>query len=215
MVIGHHPSYPAGSWCSSTDFETVETDVERLVEIWSMHGSSEGYDSGDRPLIQFDPARQVSAALRRGLRLGFTAGSDSHSGRPGGSAKEPRPYWGGLTAVWAQELTRRGIFEALLSRRTIALSGARIVLEMTVNGTPMGTELPFAADSGVRVQAYAPGKIAKVEFMKNAEVFQDFFPSSDEFFAEVEDKLSAPAFYHCRVTMEDGNLAVCSPVWIG
>lgn len=40
LVIGHHPSYPAGSWCSSTDFDVVDDAVERLVELWSMHGSS-------------------------------------------------------------------------------------------------------------------------------------------------------------------------------
>ncbi|MGB9588189.1 MAG: hypothetical protein ACPL7O_08425, partial [Armatimonadota bacterium] len=50
LVISHHPAYPPGSWCASTDFDVVETDVERLVELWSMHGSSEGYDPSDRPL---------------------------------------------------------------------------------------------------------------------------------------------------------------------
>jgi len=215
LVIGHHPAYPAGSWCSSTDFAALETDVERLVELWSMHGSSEGYDAADRPLRSSDPARTVLAALRKGLRLGFVAGSDTHSARPGGSAKEPRPHWGGLAAVWAKDLTRRGIFEALRARRTCALLRARIVLKMTVNGAWMGAELPMADTAQIRVEAWAPGRIRKVEILKNARLIQTFGPFADECRVELEDATGGPAFYHCRVTQFDGEPAVCSPVWIG
>ena len=151
FVISHHPCYPAGEWCSSTDYEALETDVERLIELWSMHGSSEGYDLSDRPLINVDPSRMVMAALRRGLRVGFVAGSDTHSARPGGSAKEPRPYWGGLAAVWAKSLTRRDVFAALRARRTYALTGARVVLKMTVNGAWMGSEIPLADRAQIEI----------------------------------------------------------------
>lgn len=215
LVISHHPCYPAGSWCSSTDFEAIETDVERLVELWSMHGSSEGYDSEDRPLVTHDPERQVMAALRNGVRLGFVAGSDSHSGRPGGSAKEPRPYWGGMAAVWAKDLTRRSIFEALRARRTYALTKARIVLGMTVNGAMMGSEIPAADVAGINVRVSATGEIAKVEVLKNTKLLKTYGPFGDECRVELEDKTEGPAFYHCRVTQKDGELAVCSPVWVG
>jgi mycothiol synthase len=139
LVISHHPGYALDQHVPGTDWDAMETDVDRLVELWSMHGSSEGYDPADRPLVP--PRREdgVLAALRDGKRFGFTAGSDTHGGRPGGSAKEPRPYWGGLCAVWAKELTRRSLFEALWARRTVALTGARIVLSFTVNGAWMGS----------------------------------------------------------------------------
>jgi mycothiol synthase len=215
LVIGHHPAYPVGSWCSSTDFDSVETDVERLVELWSMHGSSEGYDPADRPLIRSDPERLVMPALRRGVRLGFIAGSDTHSGRPGGSAKEPRPYWGGLTAVWADDLTRRDLFGALLARRTYALTRARIVLEFTVNGMPMGSEAPQCTTADIRIDVWAPGRIAKIEVLKNTELLREFSLNQDECHTEMSDRTGGPAFYHCRVTLADGNLAVCSPVWLG
>lgn len=215
IVISHHSSYPPGSWCSSTDFDTVETDVERLVELWSMHGSSEGYNSQDRPLLKSDPARNVMAALRKGLRLGFVAGSDSHSARPGGSAKEPLPYWGGLAAVWAESLTRRSIFSALYARRTYALTGARIILKMTVNGAFMGSEIPASRDADIRIDVWAPRKIRKVELIKNTHLLRKYGPFSNECHLQIEDKTQGSAFYHCRVVQEDGHLAVCSPIWIG
>lgn len=215
VVIGHHGAYPAGSWCSATNFDAVDTRVEPLAEIWSMHGSSEGYDSEDRPLRNMDSENMVYGALRRGLRLGFTAGSDTHSARPGGSAKEPMPYWGGQVAVWAKSLTRREIFAALKARRTVALTRARVVLKMTVNGAWMGEEIPFAKDVTVQIACTAPGEISKVEVMKNTAVWQTPQPDDNTCNTTVTDTIAEPAFYHCRVTMADGNLAVCSPVWVG
>jgi hypothetical protein len=215
LVISHHPSYELGSWCAGTDFNHVETDVERLVELWSMHGSSEGFDLDDRPLIDRDCSLTVMSALKKGLRLGFVAGSDTHSGRPGGSFKEPRKYWGGLAAVWAKSLTRRDIFDSLYNRRTYALTGARIVLKMTVNGAMMGSEIPASDEVGIRIDVWAPGKIKRVQLLKNASLIKEFGPFGNECMLEIEDKTNGSAFYHCRVVQEDGHLAVCSPVWVG
>jgi mycothiol synthase len=215
LAVSHHPCYPRGSWCSSTDFDAVETDIERLVELWSMHGSSEGYDPADRPFADFDPDRLVMAALKRGLRLGFTGGSDTHSGRPGGSAKEPYPHWGGLTGVWADRLSRRDLFQALYARRTYALTHARIVLRFAVNGQPMGSETGLSETADIQVDAWAPSAIAKVEILKNACLLRAFGPFGDACRFELTDRTGGPAFYHCRVTLADGNLAVCSPVWLG
>ena len=214
-VISHHPTYPLDTWVPGTDYDVVEADVERVIELWSMHGSSEGYAVDDRPLSNFDPANGVMAALRRGVRLGFIAGSDTHSGRPGGSLREPLSYHGGLAAAWAKDLTRRSLFEALRARRTCALTRARIVLKMTVNGAWMGSEIPMADRADIRIDAWAPGKIAKVELMKDTVLLREFGPFGDECHIEFDDAVDHPAFYHCRVTQADGELAVGSPVWIG
>jgi len=215
VVISHHPGYHLHRHVPGTDFDAVETDVDRLVEIWSMHGSSEGYDPADRPLRGRETNRNAMEALRAGLRIGFVAGSDTHSARPGGSAKEPLGYWGGLAAVWAPTLKRRDIFEALKARRTYALTGARIVLEMTVNDLPMGSEGPKAEEALVRINVWAPGRIHKVELMKNTRLLRRWQVESDEFHVEDTDRTGGAAFYHCRVTQDDGHLAVCSPVWVG
>lgn len=214
FVISHHTAYPPGAWCPATDFEAVEGDIEQVVEIWSMHGSSEGYDDRE-PLRGHDPNYTAMAALRKGLRLGFVAGSDTHSARPGGSAKEPLGRWGGLAAVWAKDLTRRSIFEAVRARRTYALTRARIVLRMTVNGAWMGSELPPSDTARIRIEAWAQGPIAKIEIVKNTRLLKEFGPFGDECVIEHGDTTGGPALYHCRVTQADGELAVCSPVWIG
>ena len=195
MVISHHPAYPS-QWVPGTDYDVVETDVERVIEIWSMHGSSEGYDPNDRPLSKIDPQRYVYAALRRGVRLGFVAGSDTHSGRPGGSAKEPLKYWGGQAAVWAPALTRRDIFSAIYNRHTYALTRARIVLRFTVNGALMGSEIDPAERADIRIDVWSPGRIAKIEIMKDTRVLHTFEPGGDEAHLEYEDVTGGSALYH-------------------
>lgn len=215
FIISHHPGYQLGLHVPGTRWDTIETDVDRLLEIWSMHGSSEGYDLNDRPLIPPRRTGGVYEGLRRGVRMGVVGGSDSHTARPGGSWDDARPYHGGLCAVWAEGLTRRSLFSAFMARRTYALTGARIILRFIVNEAPMGSEIPFAPEARIRVDVWAPDRILKVEILKNTAVWKTVPGTGDECHLEDIDRIKEPAFYHCRVTQADGHLAVCSPVWLG
>jgi mycothiol synthase len=223
FIVSHHPGYHLDNWVPGTDADAMETDVDRLMELWSMHGSSEGYDLGDRPLVQFDENNMVMQALRKGVRVGFTAGSDTHSARPGGSHKEPRRYFGGLVAVWADDLTRRNIHQALYNRQTVALTGARIVLRMTINDAMQGAELSFTTYNRITIFVQGTAPIKEIELLKNTEDFKCLQGSElikhtvSEYQVRwsLDVALDAPAFFHCRVTQEDGHLAVCSPIWIG
>jgi len=111
-----------------TNFAFHEPRVERLAEIHSTHGTSEWF---------------FLDALRRGHRVGVTAGADGVSGRPGADhpgTRQIRNVRSGITAVYATDLTREGIWEALRARRTYATTGERILLSVTVDGQPMGSE---------------------------------------------------------------------------
>ena len=158
-------------------------------------------------------------ALKQGLRIGLVAGSDTHSARPGGAVKEPRGYYpGGLCGIWAESLTRRSIFEALKQRRTYALTGSRLVLDLRVNGVPMGSEIPAAKEVQISVDAWGQTTLSKVEILKNGDVWETAQLDEDECHLVFEDRgpgEAGSAFYHCRVTQADGHLAVCSPVWLG
>jgi hypothetical protein len=136
-VLGfpHHVAYPRGS--RGINWDSFDSEVTPLVEILSMHGISESCDS-PRPYLHsmgpIDGDSTVQRGLALGHRFGFLGNTDHHSAFPGS-------YGHGKTGVWARELTRDGIWEALTAGRTFALTGDRVALELTVAGRLMGERL--------------------------------------------------------------------------
>ncbi|KAA0110561.1 hypothetical protein [Mycolicibacterium sp. P1-5] len=108
-------------------------DLERLIEVHSAWGTS--------PWFYED-------ALARGLRLGASAASDEHRGRPGGGSPGANIFGGhgGLTGVLAAELTRADVGRALRGRRTWATTGVRAVALLHSGEHWMGDEFTTTAD---------------------------------------------------------------------
>jgi hypothetical protein len=106
--------------------------LERLIEVHSSWGTSPWF---------------FEDALARGLRLGASAASDEHRGRPGGGAPGANIFggFGGLTGVLATELTRADVGRALRGRRTWATTGARAVALLRSGDHWMGDEIDTTA----------------------------------------------------------------------
>lgn len=105
------------------------------VEIHSHHGTFEWL---------------AEEALSRELKIGIIAGSDDHTCRPGLSYPTNRgsrglasfDVKGGYAGVYAAELSREALWDALRSRHTYATTGERIFLQVTTpEGAMMGDEL--------------------------------------------------------------------------
>lgn len=107
--------------------------LERLIEVHSSWGTSPWF---------------LEDALARGLRLGASAASDEHRGRPGGGAPGANIFGGhgGLTGVLAAELTRVDVGRALRGRRTWATTGARAVALLRSGNHWMGDEIYTTAN---------------------------------------------------------------------
>ena len=108
-------------------------ELERLIEVHSSWGTSPWF---------------LEDALARGLRLGASAASDEHRGRPGGGAPGANIFGGhgGLTGVLAPELTRADVGRALRGRRTWATTGARSVALLRSGSHWMGDEIYTTTD---------------------------------------------------------------------
>jgi hypothetical protein len=144
LMIPHHLAYPRGR--RGVNWDVFDEACTPVVEIFSEHGSSED-DRGPYPMVTHslggrETTNTVRWALARGLRFGFVGSSDDHAGFPGA-------YGEGLMAALARDLTRAAILEAIRARRTYALTGDRIELDVTVDGAPMGSTI--AAGSGVEI----------------------------------------------------------------
>jgi len=117
-------------------------ELERLIEVHSSWGSSPWF---------------LADALARGLRLGASAASDEHRGRPGGGAPGANIFggFGGLTGVLAPALTKAEVGRGLRARRTWATTGARAVALLRSGDAWMGDEIDTeAAELSVNYALY-------------------------------------------------------------
>jgi len=162
ILIPHHSAYKVGR--RGINWVDCDTDITPFVEIFSMHGSSEGERA---PLpIRFptmgtrESGGAVECALARGLKLGLIASSDGHEGYPGGYKK-------GLMAVYATELTREALWDAFFKRRIYAVTGDRIKVDFRINGKWMGEEISADKAREIEVQVIGNDVISKIEIIKN------------------------------------------------
>lgn len=131
------------------DMASVDTRLEPVFEICSCHGIFEWW---------------FAEALEKGLKIGIVGASDDHTCRPG-LAYPSTPEMairGGLGAVYASELTREGILEALAARRCYGTTGERIIAWVTADGHPMGADFETHTAPKISVRVHGTGPLAKV-----------------------------------------------------
>jgi hypothetical protein len=225
ITVPHHPS--ATSHPLNLDFFNPKYD--RLYEVYSCWGSSEYY--GDFPRGVSDRLRVEDArdALKRGQRYGLIASSDGHDGHPG-NAQSPLVkhhhlfhFCGsGRAVVLARELTRDAVFDALHARRCYATTGTPIVLDVSMNGALMGSELDHLPDGkrpGIVIKCEGTNGIDNIRIVKDGRVAHTVFCHNEfSFEMEWEDEnydRENPSSYYVRVVQKDRESAWSSPIWIG
>lgn len=215
IIIPHHTKV----W---TEWDYHDPELEPIVEAYSCWGS--GVERDD-PLWfkSIKPGAGVFAALARGYRFGFIGSGDSHAGLPGRSYPADRQWCvdakSGFACVYAPELTREAIFDALRRRHCYATTGVRMVLEFTVNDVVMGSEVRVAERSTprcIRVHAIGEGELKLLRILKNNGELVRRELTGDEAYFEYEDSTPASTgdFYYVRVEQMDMNTAWSSPVWV-
>ncbi len=138
------------------NLEWHDPKLEPVIEVYSEWGEFEWF---------------LRQALEKGYQVGFTAGSDDHKGRLGAAHPGSGSFgvYGGLTCIWARELTRQGLWEALKARRCYGTTGQRILLEVEVDGHPMGSKYQAAGPPEVAVRVMGTAPIEQVEVFRGVE----------------------------------------------
>lgn len=142
-------------------------ELERLVEAFSEHRRSEHWAN----------------TFRAGRRLGVIAGGDDHIGRPGNgflaySDKGDKESFGlGLVGIQAGEFTRKGVFDALYHRQVYATTGARMLLDVTVNGAPMGShDVICTGPPVVGVDVHGTAELAVIQIVRDMKIVHEVYP---------------------------------------
>ncbi|MBN1808049.1 MAG: hypothetical protein JW909_03210 [Planctomycetes bacterium] len=167
LAFPHHTAYRVGE--RGKDWSFHDPDVSPLAEIFSSHGCSESIDSPFAMSHNSNMGPRTSGGtivdgLLKGHKFGFIASSDAHYGYAG-------PWGRGLMALYARELTRDGILEAIRSRRAYGVTGDRIELEFTADGAFMGREAPQGSGPvEVRWNLRCSDALDRIEILRNGRV---------------------------------------------
>jgi hypothetical protein len=224
LTVPHHTGkFPVG-----VRWDVDNPELRRNFEIYSAHGLSEAFDP-EHPLAfeQSDftgPSRSANGphfaqdAWIHGLLLSTIAASDDHRAQPG------KPHWG-LTAVRAPSLTREDIFDALHDRRTYGTTGARILLDFSIDGAAMGRSVAASAPR-LEVAAHGTAIIEEVQVLRYSkssrvfEVIESIRPQTPDFtWASVDRGFREDSIYYVRLRQRgeiEGRIAMAwsSPIWV-
>lgn len=213
LALPHHIGYQKG-W-RGVNWDTYTPEFAPVVEMMSMHGCGES-DRAPRPYLHtMGPRDEGSTAyhgLERGHLFGFIGSTDHHSAHPGSHGY-------GRLAVWADSLTRQGIWDAVTARRTYALTGDRITLATGVNDALMGEVAPAARERRVWARAAGGDEIDYLEIVRNGEVVHRVRPRPVEeadFLGTVAfsvgwGQLGVPVEWDVRLTVHGGQLLGVEP----
>jgi len=205
----------------------VENTVQKLVEVYSSDGAVEFYGNpfpihGGKEVPRlfgpFDQAsRRSGAFVRDGLAKGHKMGLVAGGARRVSFDRTPF-YSAGLTAVWAENLTERSVWEAIRQRRVYGTTGARIFVDFKVNGEFMGSTVK--AGNSVVVYVHVVGT-APIEYVQVWKYGTDYeisrtLKSDTEFLNSrwIDSDPPAGGFYFLRVRQVDGHMAWAGPIWV-
>ncbi len=212
MTIAHH----VGGGPVATDWDVKPGLKEWLVEISSIHGTSEYY-GGEAIIYRPVKGSFVRDALSRGYKLGIIGSGDTHDGHPG--QRTIGTTVSGTLAVYSPKLTREAVWGAFKRRHVYATSGPKIILNFHVADFPMGSEVKWSASKGpvpLAVRVIGCDEIASVEIIRNGKKIFDEKAEGVFAYFLLDDAQPKPgtSWYYARILQKDGNMAWSSPVWV-
>ncbi|HUG70125.1 MAG TPA: hypothetical protein VMM76_20415 [Pirellulaceae bacterium] len=172
IIVPHHIGYAAGY--RGVDWKYFEGGQSPFVEIFSLHGCSEGEDAPYPMLHDMGPRDWPSTAEAGWMlehRFGVIASTDHHGGYPGS-------HGDGRVGVFAESLTRDAIWQALLDRRVYAVTGDKIDARLTVDDAWIGSTIESATTRHLKIAVKGSDKLDRVELLKNDRVVRRFFTSA-------------------------------------
>lgn len=204
----------------------------RVLDVWRFCGA--------RQLIRFfevcsvfgvfDGDTGANGLFAQGERIGLIGGGDSHIGYcalgPRTSAAEReklnvsasstgQPFPTGITAILAPRLTRAHVLEALRRGRVYASTGARLLIDFSVSGVPMGGS-GRAVRPFVTADAHGCAPIRRVQIIRDGNVVREVGPEALDVHVRWADTSAGCGwhYYYLKVIQADGEQGWTTPVWL-
>ncbi|WP_225336039.1 DUF3604 domain-containing protein [Halomicrobium urmianum] len=165
LVLPHHTAYNIGN--RGKDWDVHDEVLSPLTEVYSSHGSSESIDS---PVAMDDNPdmgpRTSGGTFVDGLDQGHHVGAIASNDGPG----LPGTWGKGVAGIWATELTREAVWQALRDRRTYGVTGDRITLWWSIDSHPLGSHITDAVERNATVEVDCPLPLDRIELLHNGDV---------------------------------------------
>ena len=203
----NHPGTTFGNFKDFNYWNPVIDSRMYMVEV----GNGEGQIGAGGYYPSYE---QYIMALDKGWHLAPTNNQDNHKGL-WGNANDARDV------ILTDNFTEEGIYDAIRALRMYATEDKNLELGYTVNGLMMGSsisEVPGKLDIEVTVNdPDQSDSITKVEVVVNSGKVAYTWDNAAELKSGKLSVTLAPeySYYFIRVTQNDGDLAVTSPVWVG
>ncbi|UII24599.1 CehA/McbA family metallohydrolase [Fulvivirga maritima] len=207
VAFFNHP----GREDNGVEFEHFDTTPhEKFVgmELWNKGTGFEeyyynnGYEFDDEGLSYFDEA------LTRNWKIG-ASGSHDHHGTSWGETDM-------AMAILAPELSRDALYSALQARRFYSTEDRSLVLSFQLAGAEMGSTLVADAHQQLRIQSFDEEneKISTVQLYRNGQLMYEW--NNNAFTVDLAKDIttSENEYYYVKITQEDGDEAISSPIFI-
>ncbi|MBT3374522.1 MAG: CehA/McbA family metallohydrolase [Lentisphaerae bacterium] len=189
------------------DWDFADETAQPVAEIFQGRGSYE-YLGAPRMAGRSVKTKGsfIQDAWARGVVIGVIASPDHTGGR-------------GKACVYAPELTREAVLDAIRARHCFGSTAAKIMLDVRVNGALMGEKIPESGGKPVeiRIVADCPGDIDRIEVCRNNEFIYSKSPKGKK--ADLVFRDTSPvvgkSYYYVRLIQTDEEIAWSSPVWLG
>ena len=171
FAFPHHIGYRQGA--RGINWDSFEERLSPVVEMNSMHGCAETSESPRSYLHSMGPVDGHSTmqwGLAQGHVFGVVGNTDHHSAFPGS-------YGHGRMAVFADGAGRDGIWDGIMARRTVALTGDNIHLLSAVGDVMTGGVMAPDGDARLEIEAVAGGEIETIDVIRNGELFARVSPA--------------------------------------
>lgn len=219
----HHVGAPWGVM----DWTKHDPVAEPVMEITSGHGIYETYDRSRAvpDWLRRAPAGKSSIqdGLSYGKKFGFVGSSDRHDGISG--------YDTGMFGVFAKELSREAVVDALRARRSFAIRGGEpMLVDFRVDGVFQGGDVAVGSEPpSLSVKVSAQSAVEKIEVVRNgAYVYTHRGDGGKQTAFDYRDTATPESgtYYYVRVWLEGrnpilqsgrgetGKYAWSSPVWV-
>ena len=188
-------------WINFNDwtYHPEVSDIARMEEVGNGNGTSYAFSEDE-----------YIRSLDYGWKVGASNNADTHT-----------IYWGTntdhRTGVLMSELTKDALLEALRERRTFATEDKDFSLQMKANGAWMGAEIANSGSIQFEINGTDPdGELAVLVqiITDQGRVAEQFEPYASSFtWTPVFDITTGVHYFYVKVTQEDGDRIVSSPVW--